>query len=110
MVEDIRRVMTRAQDLGMTGGDYAFIHYSAIVSQKLLQPWDDGSVQTSEQRAKMIDAFRPLKQVRFVSPHVVFAATTIRVLIVTVHYNYSRTSDERPPSPTTIPLIRPHFV
>ena len=24
--------------------------------------------------------------------------------------NYSRTPDERPPSPTTIPLIRPHFV
>ena len=23
---------------------------------------------------------------------------------------YSRTPDERPPSPTTIPLIRPHFV
>ena len=25
-------------------------------------------------------------------------------------FNYSRTPDERPPSPTTIPLIRPHFV
>ena len=24
--------------------------------------------------------------------------------------HYSRTPDERPPSPTTIPLIRPHFV
>ena len=23
---------------------------------------------------------------------------------------YSKTPDERPPSPTTIPLIRPHFV
>ena len=26
------------------------------------------------------------------------------------HCHYSRTPDERPPSPTTIPLIRPHFV
>ena len=26
------------------------------------------------------------------------------------YYLYSRTPDERPPSPTTIPLIRPHFV
>ena len=25
-------------------------------------------------------------------------------------FNYSRTPDERPPSPTTIPLIRPHIV
>ena len=26
------------------------------------------------------------------------------------HVTYSRTPNERPPSPTTIPLIRPHFV
>ena len=84
MVEDLRRVMTRAQDLGMTEGDYVFIHYSAIVSEELLHPWDDGSVQTSEQRANMIDAFRPLKQVRIVSLHEVFPATNILVLIVTV--------------------------
>ena len=29
---------------------------------------------------------------------------------VQIRYVYSRTPDERPPSPTTIPLIRPHFV
>ena len=86
MVEDLRKVMSRAQELEMTGGDYVFIHYSAIVSQDLLQPWDDGSVQTREQRAKMIDAFRPLKQVRFVLPYEVFAATSNCALIVAVQF------------------------
>ena len=35
---------------------------------------------------------------------------TIIKCVTGQHLLYSRTPDERPPSPTTIPLIRPHFV
>ena len=37
-------------------------------------------------------------------------STTTRERLLYTHTHCSRTPDERPPSPTTIPLIRPHFV
>ena len=62
-VEEVRTVMYRAQALGMTGGDYAFLHFTTYLTDSLMQPWEDGTAMTSAERAKRIDAYRPLKQV-----------------------------------------------
>ena len=62
-LEDLRRVMYRAQKMGMTGGDYVYLYYTLILSKEMKQPWEDGRVMTTEQQANRIDAFRQLKQV-----------------------------------------------
>ena len=62
-VEHVRAIMYRAQALGMTGGDYVFLHFTIVLNSSRIQPWEDGTAMTSEQRAKRIDAYRPLKQV-----------------------------------------------
>ena len=62
-VDQVRKVMYRAQALGMTGGDYAFLHFTTKLTPSRVRPWEDGTAMTSEQRAKRIDAYRPLKQV-----------------------------------------------
>ena len=62
-VEHVSAIMYRAQELGMTGGDYAFLHFTIVLNSSRIHPWDDGTAMTSDQRAKRIDAYRPLKQV-----------------------------------------------
>ena len=63
MTPDLRRVMYRAQEMGMTGGDYVYLYYTLEPSDKTLRPWEDGSEMMSEQRARRIDAFRSMKLV-----------------------------------------------
>ena len=60
--DDLRKVMYRAQAMGMTGSDYVYFYYTMFPSDTMVRPWDDGSVMTSEQRTRRIDAFRPVKQ------------------------------------------------
>ncbi|KAI0237466.1 hypothetical protein LSAT2_012004 [Lamellibrachia satsuma] len=62
-LKDLRRVMYRAQKMGMTGGDYVYLYYTLILSNEMKRPWEDGKVMTTEQRANRIDPFRQLKHV-----------------------------------------------
>ena len=62
-LKDLRRVMYRAQKMGMTGGDYVYLYYTLILSNEMKRPWEDGRVMTTEHRANRIDPFRQLKHV-----------------------------------------------
>ena len=55
--------MYRAQALGMTGPDYVYLFYTMMQTSETLQPWEDGTSMSTDERTTRMDAFHSMKQV-----------------------------------------------
>ena len=50
----------------MTGPDYVYLFYTMMQTIETLQPWEDGTSMSTDERTTRMDAFRSMKQVHTV--------------------------------------------